>query len=36
MMRDEMMWMRMRMMSITRKRRMRTLDNEHNDEDNNE
>ena len=33
-MRGEMMWMRM--MRITRKRRMRTMDDKHNDDDNNE
>jgi len=30
-MRDEMMGMRMRIMRITRKRRMRTMGNKHND-----
>ena len=35
-MRNKMMWMRMRMMRITRKRRMRKMDNKHNVDDNNE
>ena len=34
-MRDEMMRMRMRMMRITRKRRMRKMADKHNDDDNN-
>jgi hypothetical protein len=35
-MRDEMMWMRMGMIRITRKRRMRTMNDKHNDNDDNE
>ena len=35
-MRDKMIIMGMRMMRITRKRRMRTMDDKHNDDDNNE
>ena len=35
-MRDEMMRLKMRMLRITRKRRMRTMDDEHNDNENDE